>query len=50
MAAPASTSLFMSLANAWRLLSLRSDIDDIVLELLGRFSLEKIYAEGDKEV
>ena len=49
MAAPAST-LFMSLASAWRLLSLRSDIDDIVLELLGRFSLEKIYSEGDKEV
>jgi hypothetical protein len=50
MAAPASSSLFMSLANAWRLLSLRSDIDDIILELLGRFSLEKIYSEGDKEV
>ena len=39
----------MSLVNAWRLLSLRSDIDDIVVELLGRFSLEKVYADGDKE-
>lgn len=49
MAAPASSSLFMSLGNAWRLLSLRSDVDDIILELLGHFSLEKIYAESDKE-
>lgn len=50
MAAPASASLFMSLANAWRHLSLRSDIDQVVTELLGRFSLEKIYAEGDQEI
>ncbi|KAH8591066.1 hypothetical protein B0O99DRAFT_520251 [Bisporella sp. PMI_857] len=49
MAAPASSSLFMSLGNVYRLLSLRSDTDDIILELLGKFSLEKIYAEGDKE-
>jgi hypothetical protein len=49
MAAPASSSLFMSLGNAWRLLSLRSDVDDIILELLGHFSLEKIYAESNKE-
>lgn len=48
MAGPAS-SLFPRLANAFRLLSLRSDIDDIILELLGQFSLEKIYADGDKE-
>ena len=39
----------MRLANVWRLLALRSDVDDIVLELLGRFSLEKIYSEADKE-
>lgn len=39
----------MSLGNAWRLLTLRSDIDDIILELLGHFSLDKIYAESDKE-
>lgn len=39
----------MSLTNVWRLLSLRSDVDDIILELLGHFSLEKIYAETDKE-
>ena len=49
MATPASSSLFSRLANAWRILSLRSDVDDIILELLGRFSLEKIYSEGDKE-
>jgi hypothetical protein len=49
MATPASSSLFMSLGNAWRLLTLRSDIDDIILELLGHFSLDKIYAESDKE-
>lgn len=39
----------MRLANIWRLLSLRSDVDNIVLELLGHFSLEKIYSEADKE-
>jgi hypothetical protein len=49
MAVPASSSLFMRLTNAFRVLSLRSDIDNIILELLGQFSLEKIYAEGDKE-
>ena len=49
MATPASSSLFMSLGNAWRLLALRSDIDDIILELLGHFSLDKIYAESDKD-
>ncbi|KAG9242259.1 hypothetical protein BJ878DRAFT_544435 [Calycina marina] len=50
MAAVASSStLFMSLGNIWRLLSLRHDVDDIILELLGRFSLEKIYAEADKQ-
>ncbi|KAF4636464.1 hypothetical protein G7Y89_g1616 [Cudoniella acicularis] len=51
MAAPASasSSLFMRLTNVWRHLVLRSDIDTIVLELLGAFSLEKIYSEGHKE-
>lgn len=49
MAAPVSSSLFMSLGNAWRLLTLRSDIDDIILELLGHFALDRIYAESDKE-
>lgn len=47
--ASASSSLFIRLANVWRLLSLRSDVDNIILELLGHFSLEKIYSEGDKE-
>jgi hypothetical protein len=39
----------MRLSNAFKFLSLRSDIDNIILEILGQFSLEKIYAEGDKE-
>lgn len=41
--------MFTRLANAYRLLSLRSDIDNIILELLGQFSLEKIYCDGDKD-
>jgi hypothetical protein len=51
MATPASPSpsLFIRLANVWRLLSLRSDVDSIILELLGQFSLEKIYSDSDKE-
>jgi hypothetical protein len=50
MAAPASSSsLFTRLVNVWKLLPLRSDIDNIILELLGTFSLEKIYSEGDRE-
>ncbi|KAK4156395.1 hypothetical protein C8A00DRAFT_12647 [Chaetomidium leptoderma] len=50
MATPAPSSLFLRLANTWRLLALRSDVDDIVLELLGRFSLERIYAgAGDRD-
>jgi hypothetical protein len=47
MVGPAS--IFTRLVSAFRLLALRSDIDDIILELLGQFSLEKIYADGDKE-
>ncbi|WEW60398.1 hypothetical protein PRK78_005883 [Emydomyces testavorans] len=35
------------LANVWKLLGIRHDIDDIILELLGRFSLEKVYSECD---
>lgn len=50
MAAAASSSLFEQLTRVWRLLSLRNDIDNIVLELLGQFSLEKIYAESDNEI
>ncbi len=41
---PSPSALFERLAATWRLLALRSDPDDIVLELLGRFSLERIYA------
>ncbi|KAK0714276.1 hypothetical protein B0T21DRAFT_67442 [Apiosordaria backusii] len=46
MAGPTPSSLFLRLTNTWRALVLRSDVDDIVLELLGRFSLEKIYVSG----
>lgn len=45
----ASSSLFTRLADVWRRLSLRSDIDNIIVELLGHFSLEKIHSEGDKD-
>ena len=47
-AAPPHSSHFLRLANAWKCLALRSDIDDIILELLGRFSLEKLYADAGK--
>ncbi|KAK0610420.1 hypothetical protein B0T17DRAFT_112318 [Bombardia bombarda] len=50
MAAATPSSRFLRLANTWRLLALRSDVDDIILELLGHFSLEKIYAgPADRE-
>ncbi|KAM3462732.1 hypothetical protein MY5147_004998 [Beauveria neobassiana] len=33
----------------WKQLALRSDVDDIILELLGQFSLEKLYlSAGEK--
>jgi hypothetical protein len=44
MASAAPSSLFARLTNVWRHLALRSDVDDIILETLGRFSLDKIYA------
>lgn len=40
----APSSLFLRLTSIWGHLALRSDIDDIILELLGHFSLEKVYA------
>ncbi|VBB81307.1 Putative protein of unknown function [Podospora comata] len=46
MASTMPSSLFLRLTNVWRALVLRSDVDDIVLELLGRFSLERIYADA----
>lgn len=50
MASSASaSSLFKRLTDVWRLLALRSDVDNLILELFGHFSLEKIYNEGDKE-
>lgn len=49
MASPTASTLFVRLVNVWRHLSLRSDTDNVILELLGQFSLEKIYSEGDKE-
>lgn len=44
MASPGPIPLFTRLVSVWSSLSLRSDVDDVVLELLGQFSLEKIYA------
>jgi hypothetical protein len=49
MAAPSSSSKFVRLASIIRILSPRNDIDNIILELLGQFSLEKIYSDADKE-
>lgn len=49
MATLTSSSKFMRLCSAFRLLSHRSDIDSIILELLGQFSLERIYLRADKE-
>jgi hypothetical protein len=49
MAAPVPSPTLQQLANTFRLLSLRSDIDGIILELLGQFTLEKIYADADQE-
>lgn len=49
MATASPSPIFSSLTGIWSLLALRSDIDDIILELLGRFSLEKVYADADKE-
>ncbi|RAL65451.1 hypothetical protein DID88_001018 [Monilinia fructigena] len=47
--ASATSPQFTRLANIWKLLSLRSDVDNIILELVGQFSLEKVYSGGDKE-
>ncbi|KAK4653130.1 LOW QUALITY PROTEIN: hypothetical protein QC762_505330 [Podospora pseudocomata] len=46
MASTMPSSLFLPLTNVWRALVLRSDVNDIVLELLGRFSLERMYADA----
>jgi hypothetical protein len=46
MSSQAPSPLLGRLASVWRMLALRSDVDDIILELLGRFSLEKIYASS----
>jgi hypothetical protein len=49
MATTPPSSLFTSLTGVWSLLALRSDVDDIIIELLGRFDLEKIYADSNKD-
>jgi hypothetical protein len=46
MALSAPTPLFERLVAVWRSLELRSDTDDIIRELLGQFSLEKVYASS----
>ncbi|EGX93559.1 hypothetical protein CCM_04933 [Cordyceps militaris CM01] len=49
MASSVPSSCFTRRTAIWRQLALRSDADDIILELLGRFSLEKLYlASGEK--
>ncbi|PGH17151.1 hypothetical protein AJ79_01289 [Helicocarpus griseus UAMH5409] len=45
----ASSPLSIRLGNIWQVLALRSDVEDIIKELLGHFSLERIYSEGDNE-
>ncbi|KAG5291948.1 WD domain-containing protein [Histoplasma ohiense] len=47
--ATATSSLSIRLGNVWQALALRSDVEDIIKELLGHFSLEKIYSDGNKE-
>ena len=49
MASPTKWSMFPSLVNVWRLLALRSDVDDLVKETWSQFSLEKVYCDGDKQ-
>lgn len=44
MAGPVPSACFARLADVWNQLALRSDVDDIVLELLGRFTLERVDA------
>lgn len=46
--ASAASPLFTRLANICKLLALRSDVDNIILELVGQFALEKVYSDGDK--
>ena len=49
MAGPVPSPCFARLADIWNHLALRSDVDDIILELLGRFSLERVDAStGEK--
>ncbi|KAI9150462.1 hypothetical protein HJFPF1_10229 [Paramyrothecium foliicola] len=51
MATPTPSPLFDKLIKLWRHLPLRSDVDGIISELLGRFSLEKLYCDAaNKEV
>jgi hypothetical protein len=49
MASHSPSSVFSGLVATWKLLALRSDVDDILLSLLGEFSLEKVYADSDSE-
>ncbi|OJD21078.1 hypothetical protein ACJ73_07583, partial [Blastomyces percursus] len=47
--ATVTSSPSMRLGNVWQALALRSDVEDVIKELLGHFSLEKIYSDGNKE-
>ncbi|KAJ6781445.1 hypothetical protein PWT90_05204 [Aphanocladium album] len=46
MASSTSSPCFSRRTAIWKQLALRSDVDDIILEILGRFSLEKLYLAG----
>lgn len=46
MASRSASPLFVRLVGIWKRLALRTDVDDVILELLGRFSLEKLYTES----
>lgn len=49
MASSTPSPCFTRRAAIWKQLALRSDVDDIILEILGRFSLEKLYLAGGEK-
>ncbi|KAJ3489895.1 hypothetical protein NLG97_g5902 [Lecanicillium saksenae] len=49
MASSTPSPCFTRQTAIWKQLALRSDVDDIILEILGRFSLEKLYLAGGEK-
>lgn len=49
MASSTPSPCFTRRTTLWKQLALRSDVDDIILETLGRFSLEKLYLAGGEK-